>query len=154
MKRTAVISVFLLNLFIEVSYCDDTNVLIIAKGDSRAGAVFFLDECLTRGLTNSISVIDLRKWATNTIQRYQRLETALAKSTAAAKQYHSVIAADVPNSIGTIQTRIPSCRSTKRVPEIDGWDDLLETYRKLGQFQKRRPRHACVRLVRIGSHPK
>ena len=41
---------------------DNTNVLIIPKGDGRAGAIFFVDECLTRGLTNTMSVGELRKW--------------------------------------------------------------------------------------------
>jgi len=39
----------------DAAQCADTNVLTIPDGDKRAGAVFLVDECLTRSLTNSIS---------------------------------------------------------------------------------------------------
>lgn len=130
MKRIWVIFALLLNILIDVACRADTNVLTIPKGDSRAGAVFFVDECLTRGLTNSISIKDLRKWATNTIQRYQSLETRMAKSTTAAKLNYSVAVSDIPNSIATIQTRVPSCKSTDAKPKSDGWNEILEMYSK------------------------
>ena len=149
MKRTTVIWVFLLSRLVETACCGGTNVLIIPKGDTRAGAIFFVDECLTRGLTNSISITDLRKWATNTIQHYRRLEASSAKSTAAAKQTQLLLAADVPDNIRTIQTRIPSCRSMGAMPKIDGWDKILESYSKAWSVSKE---EAEARLRTIGPH--
>lgn len=106
----------------------ETNILIIPKGDTRAGAVFFVDECLTRGLTNSISTGDLRKWATNTITLYQQRESGLAANNAAQRRYPSVLAKDVPEAIKHIQDLVPSCRSdepTARTKEEEKADEEL-----------------------------
>jgi hypothetical protein len=143
---TLVLTVFLGSLVVSAS-CADTNVLIIPRGDHRAGAVFFVDECLTRGLTNSISISDLRKWATNTILVYQQRE---AVSTSTNKvSYPSVLQADVPQIIRTIQSRIPSCRNEKTVP-IKGWDEFVKQYSKLLGVSKE---EAERRLRTIGPDP-
>jgi hypothetical protein len=98
----------------------DTNVILIPDSDTRGGAVFFVDECLTRGLTNSISFDDLRAWTTNTIQLYRHREAVLAVSKARQKQYRSVLAAEVPESIKSMQTRIPSRRRREPWPKDEG----------------------------------
>src|SRR5688572_3259786 len=94
----------LLSFLIELAHGAETNVLIIPPEDKRAGAVFFVDECLTRGLTNSISISDLRKWATSTIQLYKNKEAELTSARATPMRYFAVLAADVPDSIRSIQT--------------------------------------------------
>jgi hypothetical protein len=52
-----ILTVFLISLLGIPARCGDTNILIIPSGDTRAGAVFFVDECLTRGITNSIFMV-------------------------------------------------------------------------------------------------
>src|SRR5580658_8503359 len=114
---TLVLTVFISSLVVSAS-CADTNVLIIPRGDRRAGAVFFVDECLTRGLTNSISIRDLRTWATNVLQRYKRRQPLVTGTNAGEKQYSSLLSTDVPETIRSIQNRIPSCRSAQPMPKI------------------------------------
>jgi hypothetical protein len=50
----------------------ETNTLLVFHAEKRAGAMIFVDECLARGLTNSMAVAELCAWATNTIQRYEQ----------------------------------------------------------------------------------
>ena len=109
----------------------NTNVIIIPEGEKRAGAVFFVDECLTRGLTNSISLVELRKWATNTIQLYKRKDNAGANFT--SERNSRVRARDVPDRINQIQTRIPSCRhakSSKELQALEGYREMISIYAK------------------------
>ena len=54
MKRPFGILIAVLSFLPALALSGNTNVLIIPSGDHRPGAVFFVDECLTRGLTNSI----------------------------------------------------------------------------------------------------
>jgi len=136
MRLVIAILIVLLNSLIVPVHCADTNVLVIPKEYDRAGAIFFVDECLTRGLTNSISIDDLRKWATNTILLYQRRETVLTNTNGAPKPYLSVLAADVPEAIRTMQTRIPSCKSSKPSQKIEGWEKALELYSKAWAVSK------------------
>lgn len=131
MKLFTAILVILLNSLTLPARCADTNVLIIPSGDHRAGAIFFVDECLTRGLTNSISISDLRKWATNTIQVYRQKEAVLTKSTTNMMRYRSVLDADVPVTIRSIQSLIPSCRSEESMPfKVKEWDESVKQYSK------------------------
>lgn len=141
-----VLTVFLSSLVVSAN-CADTNVLIIPGRDHRAGAVFFVDECLTRGLTNSISISDLRKWAISTILVYQQRE-AVATSTNSFN-YPSVLEADVPQVIRTIQNRIPSCLSEKAIP-IKDWDEFVQQYSKTLGVPKA---EAERRLRTIGPDP-
>ena len=129
MKRFAGILTVVLSFIAAQARSGNTNVLIIPSGDQRAGAIFFTDECLTRGLTNSISIGDLRKWATNTIRKYQEREAKAAASQSSAGKHSRVLEADVPETIRSIQERIPSCRSDAPVP-IDGWDKFVKEYSK------------------------
>jgi hypothetical protein len=143
---TAVLVGFLFFLVVPAR-CADTNVLIIPSGDHRAGAIYFVDECLTRGLTNSISVSDLRKWATNTIRVYQQREAVSAKTNTV--RHSLVIDADVPQIIRTIQSRIPSCRNEEPAP-IDGWDEFVKQYSKSFAISRE---EAERRLRTIGPDP-
>jgi hypothetical protein len=105
----------------------ETNILIIPSGDHRAGDIYFVDECLTRGVTNSISIGDLRKWATNIVRIYQQREASAEKTNTVRQS--SVLAADVPKAIQTMQSRIPACRSDQPMP-IEGWDQFVNQWRK------------------------
>jgi len=127
-KHAIIAVVSIVNSFAGITYCADTNILVVPKGDNRAAAFFFVDECLSHGLTNSISLVDLRKWAMATVEKYQRWELALATSSAVVKEYHSVLPVDIPESIKTIQSRIPSCRSTEAMSQIEGWGKMVEAY--------------------------
>src|SRR2546427_1170308 len=147
MRLIAFIITIFLKVLIVPAHCADTNILVIPGADKRAGAIFFVDECLTRGLTNSISLGDLRQWATNTIQLYQRRESVLARTKATQKRYPSVLAADVPESVRTIQTRIPSCRSSEPTPQIVNSEKFLENYSKVLAVSKE---EAEKRLRTIG----
>jgi hypothetical protein len=129
--HAAIFIVFLISLLGARNGHADTNVLIIPIADNRAGAVFFIDECLTRGLTNSISIGDLRAWATNIIQRYQQQELLLTGTNANQKQYSLPLPRDIPQAIRSIQNRIPSCRSTKPLPNAVGLDKLAESLSKV-----------------------
>jgi hypothetical protein len=137
MRSIAIIfTVFLILLLRVPARCADTNILVIPAEDTRAGDVFFMDECFTRGLTNSISIGDLRAWATNLIQRYQLEQPALAGTNANEKQYPPLLPADIPEAIRSIQSRIPSCRSAKPMPNIEGRDKFLESYSKAWAVSK------------------
>src|SRR6266511_5804825 len=92
MRLLVLVTIFL-RCLTELAHSSETNVLIIPAGDKRAGRVYFVDECLTRGLTNSISLSDLRKWATNTAQLYQRKEAELTSARAIPMRYFSVLSA-------------------------------------------------------------
>jgi hypothetical protein len=146
MRSTAFIfAVFLILLLRIPAQCGETNVLIIPAGDTRAGAVFFVDECLTRGITNSISVGDLRRWATNLIQRYQQLPHPLAGTNAVERQLRAPLASDVPETIKSIQNRIPACRSAQPLPkEID---QMMESLAKAWAVSKE---EAEARISTIG----
>jgi hypothetical protein len=87
----------------------ETNAVLVFHAEKRPGAVVFVDECLTRGLTNSMSLAELRQWATNTIQRYRRWESILATNRALAKRYDFVKSADIPKALLTLHTNIPAC---------------------------------------------
>jgi hypothetical protein len=129
---------------------DNTNVLIIPKGDGRGGAIFFVDECLTRGLTNTMSVGELRKWATNTIITYREREATLAASQSDAKMLSRVEETDIPEAVRTMQDHIPSCRSDEPV-SIDGWDTLVTVYSEAWAIPKE---EASRRLRTIGPDSK
>jgi hypothetical protein len=129
-----IFAVFLILLLRVPAHCAETNVLIIPAGDTRAGAVFFIDECLTRGITNSISIGDLRGWATNLIQRYQQLPPPLASTNAVERQLRVPLASDVPETIKSIQNRIPSCRSAKPLPKE--LDQAVESLSKVWAVSK------------------
>lgn len=136
MKRLAGILTVVFSFIAVQARPSDTNVLIIPSGDHRAGAIFFVDECLTRGLTNSISICDLRKWATNTIRVYQEGESKMAASCQSIViRYDRVRKADIPEAIQSIQEHIPSCRSDKPIP-FDGLDKLLEAYSQAWSVSK------------------
>jgi hypothetical protein len=92
--------------------------ILTFRGEERAGAIIFVDECLTRGLTNAMTVADLRKWATNLVDRYKRLERLPLESEHPIKRFREVPREDVPEPILHMQVRIPCCRfSYKRAPE-------------------------------------
>ncbi len=129
---------------------DNTNVLTIPKGDGRAGAIFFVDECLTRGLTNTMSVGGLRKWATNTIITYREREATLAATQSDAKMLSRVEETDIPEAIRAMQDHIPSCRSDEPV-SIDGWDTLVTVYSEAWAVPKE---EASRRLRTIGPDSK
>jgi hypothetical protein len=137
MRSIAVIfSVFLILLLGVPAHCADTNVLIIPAGDTRPGAVFFVDECLTRGLTNSISIRDLRTWATNVIQRYNQRQPPVT-GTNADENLYLLSPTDVPEAIRSIQDRTPSCRSAQPMPKIEGWDKYMEIWSKSAGISKK-----------------
>lgn len=111
--------------------CADTNTLVIKKSDERPGARFFVDECLTRGLTNSISLSDLRTWATNTIEVYRRREAA--DSNAEERRHDKVGDEDVPDSIKDMPKRTPSCRILRPSTIVDAdWEELVAAFSKVG----------------------
>lgn len=143
---TVILIAFLCSLVVPAP-CADTNVLIIPSGDHRAGAIYFVDECLTRGLTNSISIGDLRKWATNTIRIYQQREAASVNTNTV--RYPSVLEADVPECIRTMQSHIPCCRSDEPMP-IKGWDEFVKQYSKSLAISKE---EADRQLRTIGPDP-
>ena len=114
MRSIAVIVTCFLILVLGVAArCGETSTLIIPTGDTRAGAVFFVDECLTRGVTNSISIDDLRTWATNLVRHYQQLQPIAAGTNAVEKPYPRLLLADLPKAIQLIQNHTPSCRSVQ-----------------------------------------
>ena len=108
-------------LIVRANGAAETNVLVIPDTDKRAGAMFFVDECLTRGITNSILIGDLQKWATNTIRVYQQRESGSTNR----KRYDHVSATEIPDAVKSIQTRIPSCRGPKY--SFDGFEKLVKT---------------------------
>ena len=87
-----------------------TNEVLAFNAEKRAGAVIFVDECLARGLTNSIALPSLREWTTNTIQRYRKGELVLATNNSPSKKYTSVAKSDIPKPINAMQENIPSCK--------------------------------------------
>jgi hypothetical protein len=98
-------------LAVEEASTAETNVLLEFHAEKRAGARIFVDECLARGLTNSMPMPDLRRWATNTLQRYRRLESVLATNSGPdAKRFKSVQKSDIPEAILSLHSRIPSCK--------------------------------------------
>src|SRR5271170_1187302 len=127
MRLIIVILILLLCSLVGPARGAETNILIIPSGDHRAGAIYFVDECLTRGVTNSISISDLRKWATNIVRIYQQREAIAAKTNTVRQS--SVLAADVPKTIQTMQSRIPACRSDQPM-QIEGWDQFVNQWRK------------------------
>ncbi len=129
---------------------DNTNVLLIPKGERRAGAIFFVDECLTRGLTNTMSLGELRKWATNTITTYREREAPLAVTQRDAKMLSHVEETDIPEAIRAMQDHIPSCRSDEPV-SIEGWDTLVTVYSEAWAVPKE---EASRRLRTIGPDSK
>ena len=127
MKATSIL--FALLLSASPVFSANTNVIVISKTDKRAGAVFFMDECFMRGLTNSISLVELRKWATNTIQIYQPRMNA--DKAAGRKLKGSVRAQHIPRTVKEIQTRIPSCRHEETAAELrtsEGYSGFIASY--------------------------
>jgi hypothetical protein len=100
MRSTTIILLLLWVSSLEL-FGAETNTLLVFHAEKRAGAMIFVDECLARGLTNSMAVAELRAWATNTIQRYQQ---------PSKNRYALVPDSDIPKSVQMLQTRIPSCR--------------------------------------------
>jgi hypothetical protein len=142
--------IFFLNASLSVSIClADTNILIIPKGDERVAAVFFIDECLTRGISNSISIKNLRKWATSTIHLYQQRESLLATNNAAEKRYSSVLPAEIPKTITTIQNRTPACRTYKPL-EDERLKEAVELFSKVWSVSKG---EAADRLSTVSPDP-
>jgi hypothetical protein len=81
----------------------ETNGVILISAEKRPGAAIFVDECLTRALTNSISIGELRRWATNMIEKYR----------GGHAQHNGDLAVgleDIPPAIRTIHLRVPACR--------------------------------------------
>jgi hypothetical protein len=138
-SMAAIFAVFFILLLGAPARCAETNILMIPAGDDRAGAVFFVDECLTRGLTNSISIRDLRAWATNVIQRYNQRQPPVTWTNIDEKLY-SLSPADVPEAIKSIQNRTPSCLSVQVISEMEKmkeWDQLMEFYSKAWGVSKK-----------------
>jgi hypothetical protein len=79
----------------------DTNNLLVFDAEKRPGGRIFIDECLTRGLTNSMTLTELRAWATNAIQKYNHLPDFKTVS---------ITNGDVPKAVETLQMSIPSCK--------------------------------------------
>jgi hypothetical protein len=109
MHTTRIILLLLFMSIVAVSMAE-TNAVLVFHAEKRAGAVVFVDECLTRGLTNSMSLAELRQWATNTIQRYRRLESILATNKTPSKRYDLVKSSDIPKALLTLHTNMPSCK--------------------------------------------
>jgi hypothetical protein len=87
--------VVLLSLSLRPVFAVDTNDVVVFQSEKRPGAVIFVDECLTRGITNSMSFADLRAWATNVLGHYQQTrDTTIPKS----------------DIIDSLQKHTPSCR--------------------------------------------
>ena len=149
-SMAAIFAVILILLLRASARCAETNVLLISDGDTRAGAVFFVDECLTRGLTNSISIRDLRAWATNVIQRYnQRLPPVTG--TNVDEKLYSLSPTDVPEAIKSIQDRTPSCLSKQAMLEIEkmeGGDKFIGIWSKAAGISKK---EAEERWATLGS---
>lgn len=76
----------------------DTDSTLTFHAEKRAGAVIFIDECVSRGLTNAMSLSELRSWATNILARYRRADGT------------RVAAKDIPPQLQMLQTNIPTCR--------------------------------------------
>jgi hypothetical protein len=85
-------------LFISLSASAATNATLVFPAERRAGAVIFIDECLSRGLTNAMSLTELRSWVTNIISRYGRTTGS------------RVLTNDIPLQLQMLHTTIPSCR--------------------------------------------
>jgi hypothetical protein len=107
--RAALFIVFLLSLNTATAY---TNTPFTFHAEKRAGAVIFVDECLSRGLTNAMSLPELRSWATNVIVRYRSSDGT------------RVAAKDVPPQLQMLQTNIPTCRFS--------YTDSTNTYYSIG----------------------
>ena len=77
------------------------QTMLVFSADKRPGAIIFTDECLSRGLTNSLTMAKLRTWATNVIEHYnQRPDFRTA----------SLSKSDIPKAVETIQASIPYCK--------------------------------------------
>ncbi len=88
---------------------EDTNMLVF-RDEKRGGLDLFVDECLSRGVTNSIGIKELVGWATNVIDYYQRLESSEPRRNETNKQSNLVEASKIPESIFRIMQRIPACK--------------------------------------------
>jgi hypothetical protein len=108
--HTARIILILLFMSIAAVSMAETNAALVFHAEKRAGAVVFVDEGVTRGLSNSMSLSELRQWATNTIQRYRRWESIPATNKAPSKRYDFVKSGDIPKALLTLHANIPSCR--------------------------------------------
>lgn len=97
--RAALVYSFL--VFVNISQSLGAQTMLVFSADKRPGAVIFTDECLPRGLTNSMTVADLRTWATNVIEHYNQRPDF--RTVSLSKK-------DIPKAIETIQTSIPSCK--------------------------------------------
>lgn len=99
--RPTLISILAVFASVLPTFAGATNSILTFPADKRPGAVIFVDECLTRGLTNSITIGDLRAWATNIIQHYnQRPDYQTAK----------LSAKDIPKALRRVQMNMPSCK--------------------------------------------
>ena len=83
--------------FFSLSTRAETNTLTF-PAEKRAGAVIFVDECLSRGLTNAMPLPELRSWTTNIIANYRRTDGT------------RVAPRDIPLQLQMLRTNIPSCR--------------------------------------------
>jgi hypothetical protein len=79
----------------------ETNISLVFPADSRPGAIIFVNECLTRGLTNSMTLEELQEWSTNIIQHYNQRPDF--RTVALSRK-------DIPAALQTLQTNIPSCK--------------------------------------------
>ena len=152
MKRILCIFTTLLGCLMASADSAQTNVLVAPNGYDRGAAVFFIDECLTRGLTNSISISDLRAWATNMIHVYQRRESVAAETNATKKRYSSVLVEDVPEAIRSMQTRIPSCRTPP--PQSEDWEKFVESFSKMRSISKKDASDALCTYVPDSKSPR
>jgi hypothetical protein len=99
--RPALISMLALFASVLQTLGGETNSVLIFPADKRPGAIIFVDECLTRALTNSMTIGGLREWATNIIQQYnQRPDFRTAE----------LSAKDIPTTLRTLQMDMPSCK--------------------------------------------
>ena len=93
--RAAYISFVLLLFGLRLSFAADTNAVLVFPAEKRPGAVVFVDECLTRAITNAMTIADLRAWATNALWQHQQTPGAsIAKN----------------NLLDSLQKHTPSCK--------------------------------------------
>lgn len=138
--RSARIACGIALLFSATVASANTNVLIRLESDGRSGREFFVDECLVRGLTNTIPLNDLRKWAVTTMSRYSHFESRKKDKGDDYSLLSTVPKTAVLKQIYKIHEKTPSCRPAtipKEIWETEDADRVMTSFAKKWSVTKK-----------------
>jgi hypothetical protein len=85
---------------------DGPNMLVF-KGEKRDSARILVDECLTRGISNSLSIHELTRWAINVIDKEQKIEADGGRKMSRRTPLNQN---DIPEALRGLSKRIPSVK--------------------------------------------